>query len=1006
MLPFPCQSTTEALGGLRTNAANVQRDLQQISITRQQLLHEKGENEARLVQMRSFLENMRAGVTAEGDYLGAHCDDFCNSGAAHVMTFLAKNEAQVNAQLAELKQNIEQLTLENEKMAKEAEAEKAAILALNQQIEEQRNIIKATPNTAAGRREMRAAARQSSSAGFDDPFGAFDTASTSASMSTSFDDAFGAKPATAASHGFDDDAFGAKPAAPATSSSSDDDFFASAPAKGGNAFEDDDVFGKAAKTSAVPPAIKTSGSGFGDSFTMGSGTAPSSAKAAQGSAVKAAFDDDFFAAPSPKVPVAAASPMKAAAVTASVVASPAAHSASFDDDLFAAPSPKIAAAPVSPLKSSAAASPAQSASFDDDFFGAAASTKPAPAPSSSASFDDDFFGASPKPAAAPGSPLKGTPVTASPAASASFDDDFFGASASPKPEAVPASPLKGTPVTASPAPSASFDDDMFKASKPSSDGFGDDFFSEADKAPTPAASSSDVFGDDAFGGSSAAPATSAADAFGDDAFGDSTPAATEPATSMSNAFDDDLFAAESSAPALPSRPKAAEKETKPAASPAVARDSFASFDSAFSAMNMSGPLASSSFEAFGSAQAFEKSIAAEADAVPALPTCPSPAAASSPSTEKVAPPPPKRRSPAAAAAAAAAASPVAASPSFDAAFDEAFDKPAPAPALASAPALAAAPSTSDFDDFEGVVEATAGDFDDFDQSGSEDSFDDEFDDGFKDDSWSANAFDDDFGGPAPSGGDGFSLDDAFGAPAPATDAMSNVFDDAFSPSAADAAAPAADTAAPKKSRKSSRTKEEKAEKSDKPRRRKSSAKEAKEAKEGAADEAKDGEAKDPAKKQRKASSSAKLKKDKSSRRRSSANLLGIKCIANSDYEGRTAQELSFSAGATVTLHSEVENGWWEAEVDGMRGFAHRDMVTFPATPSAAGAAGQTKYVRALHRYAGKAGDLSFESGAIIEVAARHADGWWEGVLDGTRGHFPESYVEPIDDETAAAAVRA
>ena len=40
-------------------------------------------------------------------------------------------------------------------------------------------------------------------------------------------------------------------------------------------------------------------------------------------------------------------------------------------------------------------------------------------------------------------------------------------------------------------------------------------------------------------------------------------------------------------------------------------------------------------------------------------------------------------------------------------------------------------------------------------------------------------------------------------------------------------------------------------------------------------------------------------------------------------------------------------------------------------------------------------ELTFREGAIIYVIKKNDDGWYEGIMDGTRGLFPGNYVEVI-----------
>ncbi|XP_068458019.1 ABI family, member 3a isoform X3 [Clinocottus analis] len=51
-------------------------------------------------------------------------------------------------------------------------------------------------------------------------------------------------------------------------------------------------------------------------------------------------------------------------------------------------------------------------------------------------------------------------------------------------------------------------------------------------------------------------------------------------------------------------------------------------------------------------------------------------------------------------------------------------------------------------------------------------------------------------------------------------------------------------------------------------------------------------------------------------------------------------------------------------------------------------------VEALYSYeASKPDDLSLSAGDVIDLLHRHADGWCEGVLNGSRGFFPGNYVQ-------------
>ncbi|KAF7644541.1 hypothetical protein LDENG_00220140 [Lucifuga dentata] len=54
----------------------------------------------------------------------------------------------------------------------------------------------------------------------------------------------------------------------------------------------------------------------------------------------------------------------------------------------------------------------------------------------------------------------------------------------------------------------------------------------------------------------------------------------------------------------------------------------------------------------------------------------------------------------------------------------------------------------------------------------------------------------------------------------------------------------------------------------------------------------------------------------------------------------------------------------------------------------------TEKVVALYSYeASKPDELSFTRGDVVYLLHRHVDGWWEGVVNGNRGFFPQNYVQ-------------
>lgn len=61
------------------------------------------------------------------------------------------------------------------------------------------------------------------------------------------------------------------------------------------------------------------------------------------------------------------------------------------------------------------------------------------------------------------------------------------------------------------------------------------------------------------------------------------------------------------------------------------------------------------------------------------------------------------------------------------------------------------------------------------------------------------------------------------------------------------------------------------------------------------------------------------------------------------------------------------------------------------------------YVRAIYDYEGcTEEELSFVEGDIIAIVSKEddEDGWWEGMLNGEKGVFPNIVVEEVDESEA------
>mmetsp|Transcript_26709 Transcript_26709/g.52638 ORF Transcript_26709/g.52638 Transcript_26709/m.52638 type:complete len:583 (+) Transcript_26709:3-1751(+) len=110
-------------------------------------------------------------------------------------------------------------------------------------------------------------------------------------------------------------------------------------------------------------------------------------------------------------------------------------------------------------------------------------------------------------------------------------------------------------------------------------------------------------------------------------------------------------------------------------------------------------------------------------------------------------------------------------------------------------------------------------------------------------------------------------------------------------------------------------------------------------------------------------------------------------VALHDYAGEHEDDLSFKAGAVITVTSSVDPERWVGTVGGKSG-------RFPAA-----FVNREPKVRALQDYSGeKAEDLTFKAGQTIELSlASESDEWWHGTLDGKTGRFPKKLVTILTD---------
>ena len=163
---------------------------------------------------------------------------------------------------------------------------------------------------------------------------------------------------------------------------------------------------------------------------------------------------------------------------------------------------------------------------------------------------------------------------------------------------------------------------------------------------------------------------------------------------------------------------------------------------------------------------------------------------------------------------------------------------------------------------------------------------------------------------------------------------------------------------------------------------------------------------------------------------------GNKARAVYRYEATNADELTVASGDVVTVvEPDSMDGWIKVELKGKSGLVPLDYIepmvssdpsagaTRSGSPlgkkavsrtnlsptslgsigssmsnlsSAAASAVGKKKVRAVYDYAAQTPqELTIHEGDVIEVIKQSEDGWWEGILNGKRGEFPGTYVEPM-----------
>jgi len=153
-------------------------------------------------------------------------------------------------------------------------------------------------------------------------------------------------------------------------------------------------------------------------------------------------------------------------------------------------------------------------------------------------------------------------------------------------------------------------------------------------------------------------------------------------------------------------------------------------------------------------------------------------------------------------------------------------------------------------------------------------------------------------------------------------------------------------------------------------------------------------------------------------------MAGFSCKALFDYKAEKEDELSFQPG-DIILNVNVleEGGWWEGSLNGKKGWFPDNFVekiaeaakppppqaqqapasSRPAPTPAAGDKGAKKMAKVTYDYAAANPDeLTLNVGQLVQITNTEEEGWWEGVLDGKKGVFPNNFVEMLPASAAPA----
>eukprot|EP00051_Salpingoeca_urceolata_P006154 m.81801 g.81801 ORF g.81801 m.81801 type:complete len:2298 (+) comp14704_c1_seq2:319-7212(+) len=142
-------------------------------------------------------------------------------------------------------------------------------------------------------------------------------------------------------------------------------------------------------------------------------------------------------------------------------------------------------------------------------------------------------------------------------------------------------------------------------------------------------------------------------------------------------------------------------------------------------------------------------------------------------------------------------------------------------------------------------------------------------------------------------------------------------------------------------------------------------------------------------------------------------------VVTHEYKAQYTDELVLKVGHDVEVLQQPEGGWWEGRSDSQVGWfpsSHVQPKPAPAIqtrPKSAVSQPSSTVIdetaakftaRGKHAFSARHEDeLSFGVDDVINILSQPTGGWWEGMIGGKVGWFPENFVTDVQAKPAAAA---